>query len=116
MSRVAKLPAAWGEPECAVIVPTACGGFLLFVRFSNAGRRRTGVDLGTRWDDYDEPDQRETTAATEGLAQLGLSLTGPWMPGTERYSLTAPITLAPRPPHLFARLITAMRVWKAGTR
>ncbi|MEU4216210.1 hypothetical protein [Actinoplanes sp. NPDC026623] len=116
MSRAARLPKTWGDPEHALIVPTACGGFLLFIKFSNTGRRRTGVDLGTRWDDYDVPDDREITAAAEGLARLGLTLTAPWTPGSERYSLTAPVALAPRTPHLFARWITALRVRKAGTR
>ncbi|WP_052720443.1 hypothetical protein [Actinoplanes rectilineatus] len=89
-------PIAWGDPVRAVIAPAGCGGYILFTYFSVGGRRRTGVDLGIRWDAYTEPLPGEVAAADAGLTLLGLTRTTPWSSGRSG-SLTAAVIRTPLP-------------------
>jgi hypothetical protein len=114
--RVSRPPTQYGDPVRALIDPALCGGFVLLTEFTRAGWRRTGVDLGTRWDTYSAPLPAEIATADAGLSRLGLTRIGPWEPGSEEGSLTAPVVRAPRPGGWFSRCVSALcRITPAGT-
>ncbi|MBO3740003.1 hypothetical protein [Actinoplanes flavus] len=82
-----------GGPVRAVIAPAACGGFLLFIDYT---RRQIAadVDLGIRFDEYEIPNADEFAAADQGLAEMGLTRTGPWQPDGYPGKFIAPIFTA----------------------
>jgi len=114
--RVSRPPTAWGDPVRAMIAPTACGGFLLFTEFTLAGRRRTGVDLGTRWDAYTTPLPAEIALADAGLTVLGLTRGSAWEPGSVPGSLTASVTRTPQTGWVRRALARLLTVRPSGQR
>lgn len=93
ITRLTRRPVASpnGTPIRAIIAPAACGGFLLFIDYAHR-QIAADVDLGTRWDAYDTPDDREFTVADRGLTGMGLARTGPWRADGYPGRFTAPIT------------------------
>ncbi|BCJ44706.1 hypothetical protein GCM10010168_15190 [Actinoplanes ianthinogenes] len=66
-----------GEAFRAVISPALCGGFVLAIDYTDC-QVMADADLGTRMDDYDNPNAAEFAAADQGLTDLGLTRTEPW--------------------------------------
>ncbi|MDO3687360.1 hypothetical protein [Micromonospora sp. C28ISP2-4] len=64
-----------GTPLRATIAPAASGGYTLLIDY-NQGTE--WVELPTRVQPYDRPDEREFTAATAALAERRLIRTTPW--------------------------------------
>ena len=76
-----------GTPQRATIAAAACGGYLMFIDYSDG---REWLDLPLRMEEYDHPDEREFTAAAAHLAARGLAWVLPWQL-TAAGDLTAPV-------------------------
>ncbi|MET8371784.1 hypothetical protein [Micromonospora profundi] len=78
-----------GTPLRATITPAASGGYTLLIDY-NQGTE--WVDLPTRMQEYDRPDEREFTAVAAALAARGLIRTTGWQIDTHG-RLCAPIAV-----------------------
>ena len=104
------------QPVTALIVPAACGGFLLLIVTDQGAHVPAGPDLGTRTGDYGwTPNPAEVARADDALTELGLNRSGPWAPPADRPGpLTAALSwpCSSTPPQTQARA----RVWNLLTR
>ncbi|MEV6695081.1 hypothetical protein AB0M35_26765 [Micromonospora sp. NPDC051196] len=82
-------PLLIGTPLRVTITAAACGGYTLLIHYTQGTE---WVDLPTRMEDYDRPDEREFTAVAAALASRGLTRTTGWQIDTYG-RLCAPIAV-----------------------
>jgi hypothetical protein len=89
LSRFRPRPMWWlGRPYRVTIAAAASGGYLLLIHHTQGTE---WIELPTRTEPYDHPDEREFSAAADALAARRLAWVLPWQLDANG-SLTAPIT------------------------